>query len=106
MFGGSPRKVPKKYEKASPVNHVHKGAAPILFLHGEDDDVVPPEHSKLLANKLRNVKAKANVVVFAHAPHDFDGVPESTNALVAAAAAEAFLKEKLKPKPPVKVAQK
>src|SRR5262249_43972786 len=96
----------KKYDEASPITHVHKGAAPILFLHGEDDDVVPPKHSKLLYTKLRKLKAKANVVVFAHAPHDFDGVPDSINARLAAVAAEAFLKEKLKAQPQVKVAKK
>jgi acetyl esterase/lipase len=99
MFGGSPDKKLKKYKEASPVTHVHKGAAPILFLHGEDDDVVRPEHSKLLYKKLRQAGAKPNLLAFAHAPHDFDGVPKSTNALVAAAAAEAFLQEKLKRRP-------
>jgi acetyl esterase/lipase len=106
MFGGSPDKKMKNYKEASPVNYVRKEAAPILFLHGEADDVVPPQHSKLLYKKLRQKGANANYLAFAHAPHDFDGVPKSTNALVAATAAEAFLKEKLKARPPVKVAQK
>jgi acetyl esterase/lipase len=105
MFGGSPAKKMKKYKEASPITHVHKGAAPILFLHGEDDKIVPPEHSKLLYKKLRQEGANANFLAFAHAPHDFDG-EKGVNAFLAATAAAAYLKEKLKPQPPVKVAQK
>jgi acetyl esterase/lipase len=98
LFGGSPDRVAEKYAAASPVSHVHKGAAPILLLHGDDDCVVPPEHSQLLAKKLRKVGAEATLLAFTNAPHDFDDRGD-INALLAAAAAEAFLKEKLKRKP-------
>src|SRR5262249_38879918 len=90
LLGGSPAKVPAKYKEASPVSHVHKGAAPLLLLHGTADSVVPMEQSQLLARKLRQVGAKVTLLTFDNAPHDFDGLRD-TNARLAAAAVEAFL---------------
>jgi acetyl esterase/lipase len=97
-FGGTPDKVPAKYQAASPVTHVHKGAAPVLLLHGTADPVVPLEQSQLLFKKLNKARAKVTLVAFEHAAHDFDEAGD-TNALLAAAAVEAFLQDQLKPKP-------
>jgi acetyl esterase/lipase len=99
LFRGSPDKVMKKYQEASPIGHVHKGAAPILFLHGEDASVVPLEHSQLLAKKLRQIGANPTLLAFANAQHDFDD-RRDTNARLAAAAAEGFLRDNLKRESP------
>jgi dipeptidyl aminopeptidase/acylaminoacyl peptidase len=97
-FGGTPDKARAKYEAASPVTYVHKKAAPLLLLHGSADLVVPLEQSQLLAQKLKKAGAKVTLLTFEHAAHDFDEAGD-TNALLAAAAVEAFLQDQLKPKP-------
>jgi dipeptidyl aminopeptidase/acylaminoacyl peptidase len=98
MLGGSPAKVAKKYAEASPVSHVHKGAAPCLLLHGSADAVVPLEQSQVLARKLHKAGADVTLLTFEHAPHDFDE-QRNTNARLAAVAAEVFLIDHLKPRP-------
>jgi acetyl esterase/lipase len=96
-LGGTPDKVPAKYKDASPVTYVHKEAAPLLLLHGTADSVVPVEQSQLLAQKLKKAGVKVTLLTFEHAAHDFDEAGD-TNALLAAAAVEAFLQDQLKPK--------
>lgn len=39
----------------SPVTHVNKGMAPLLIQHGEEDSIVPVQHSYVLAEKIRRV---------------------------------------------------
>jgi acetyl esterase/lipase len=97
-FGGTPDEVRAKYEAASPWTHVHKGAAPMLLLHGTADPVVPVEQSQLLAEKLKMAGAKVTLLTFEQAGHDFDEAGD-TNARLAAAAVETFLQDQLKPKP-------
>ncbi|WP_276272228.1 alpha/beta hydrolase [Haloarcula litorea] len=51
-FGDDPETVPEAYDLASPVEQADAGMPPTLLLHGEDDDVVPPSQSELLADAL------------------------------------------------------
>jgi acetyl esterase/lipase len=97
-FEGPPDKAGAKYKAASPVTHVHKGAAPLLLLHGTADPVVPLEQSQLLYKKLNKAGAKVALLAFENAAHDFDAAGD-TNAFLAAMAVEAFLQDQLKPKP-------
>lgn len=52
MIGGAPEEVPEEYAARSPLARAGEIDCPLLILHGEDDDVVPPEHSLLLATAL------------------------------------------------------
>ncbi|MBX0323590.1 alpha/beta hydrolase [Halomicroarcula sp. F13] len=51
-LGGGPEEVPEAYELASPVAQATVSMPPTLLLHGEDDDVLPPAQSELLARTL------------------------------------------------------
>jgi len=97
-LGGPPNKVKERYTKASPINYVHKDAAPLLLLHGSADTVVPLAHSQLMAEKIRGKGAHVTFLTFADAPHDFDE-QNDTNSRLAALAVMGFLDEHLKQKP-------
>ncbi|WP_262178072.1 alpha/beta hydrolase [Haloarcula laminariae] len=51
-LGGSPEDVPAAYDLASPVEQADMSMPPTLLLHGEDDGVVPPRQSAILAETL------------------------------------------------------
>lgn len=53
IIGGSPGHVPEEYACRSPLGAVEQISCPVLILHGEQDDVVPAEHSRLLAAALK-----------------------------------------------------
>lgn len=52
MIGGTPEQVPEEYACRSPLASVDRIHCPLLILHGEQDDVVPVEHARLLAGAL------------------------------------------------------
>jgi acetyl esterase/lipase len=71
LLGGPLEERPDDYRKASPLNYVRKGAPPFLFVHGEQDKVVPLSHSLNLAEKLRAAGGSARVIILEgedHAP--------------------------------------
>jgi acetyl esterase/lipase len=94
-LGGPPLRFPELYARASPINYVTKGAAPLLLIHGDADAVVPVEQSRVLARKVKEAGGVARLLVMEKAPHDFDELNDA-NARKAAAAARAFLDEHLK----------
>ncbi|WP_254278860.1 alpha/beta hydrolase [Haloarcula marina] len=51
-LGGTPDEIPEAYDLASPVVQADVAMPPTLLLHGEDDEVVPPNQSALLADTL------------------------------------------------------
>jgi acetyl esterase/lipase len=51
-LGGTPEELPAAYDLASPVEQADTSMPPTLLLHGEDDDVVDPQQSELLAEAL------------------------------------------------------
>jgi acetyl esterase/lipase len=71
FLGGSFGDRPDTYRKASPYNYATKDAPPFLFFHGSDDELVPVDQSKRLADKLKSVGVSAEVVVFDHEHHGF-----------------------------------
>lgn len=54
---------------ASPVEHVHADAPPCLAVHGAEDTLVPPEHSRLLVEALTRVGAQAELMIVPSAGH-------------------------------------
>lgn len=51
-LGGGPEEIPEAYELASPVAQATVSMPPTLLLHAEDDEVLPPAQSELLARTL------------------------------------------------------
>ncbi|MDS0283145.1 alpha/beta hydrolase [Haloarcula onubensis] len=51
-LGGSPDDLPAAYDLASPVEQADTSMPPTLLLHGEDDGVVDPQQSAVLAETL------------------------------------------------------
>jgi dipeptidyl aminopeptidase/acylaminoacyl peptidase len=52
-IGGSPSEKPEAYAAASPINFVNATTPPTLLIHGGNDAIVWPQHSQLLAGRLR-----------------------------------------------------
>lgn len=59
---------------ASPVSHVHTGAAPILLVHGLQDDLIPAQQSALLHQALQAVGATSELEWIDGAGHALFGV--------------------------------
>lgn len=70
LLGGSRAEVPEAYDRASPSSYLDDAAAPILLLHGAEDDVVPSMASELFYDGLEASSAAAECVVAEGAGHD------------------------------------
>ena len=64
---------PELWALASPITHVHAGAAPILLIHSDADQVVAHEQSVRLAESYRQAGATVELVTIEGAPHAFWG---------------------------------
>lgn len=60
-----------KLVNASPVTHVDSTDAPFLILHGDQDNVVPLEQSRLLFRQLQQYGVESELVVVQGAGHGF-----------------------------------
>ena len=58
----------KRYE-ASPINYATADDAPMLFISGDKDTVVPIEHSERMRDSLRSVGVEARLLVIPGAGH-------------------------------------
>lgn len=76
FLGARPSRVPSLAREASPVSHVHAGAPPALLMHGDRDDLVPPEQSVTFARALRDAGGTATVVLVPGASHFWDGAQD------------------------------
>lgn len=54
LLGGTKEELPEAYAAASPLTHVHAGAPPFFLFHGTWDDLVPPEHARVLFTALQS----------------------------------------------------
>jgi acetyl esterase/lipase len=70
--GGSYAQVPKKYFDSSPVEFVDKQSPPTLIIHGDNDVLVSPEHSRRLNLKLQQNGIKHFWLKLPWATHGFD----------------------------------
>src|SRR5262249_19492071 len=74
LIGGPIRDRREDAAFASPVTHVHAGAAPFLLVHGLEDSLLPPEQSALMHEALQAVGASSEVEWIEGADHAFFGV--------------------------------
>jgi len=59
------------YEQRSPLQQADRIQAPLLFFHGLDDAVVPPEQSRMLVERLRLRGVPVELELFAGESHGF-----------------------------------
>ena len=64
LIGGPVQENQEKARKASPLTYVSKDSAPFLIMHGDQDKVVPPQQSRVLAEALKKagVEVKLQMV--------------------------------------------
>ncbi|MFO7957716.1 MAG: alpha/beta hydrolase [Candidatus Brocadiia bacterium] len=62
-------------ETLSPLSYLASDGPPTLILHGTEDEVVPPEHSRQLADAARAAGLEHNLVFVDGAPHSFSLQP-------------------------------
>ena len=53
----------------SPINHVAKGAAPTLIIHGDKDEVIPISQSEAMIAKLKGSGVDCKLLVKEGKPH-------------------------------------
>ena len=73
FFGATLEENPAIYKNASSISYVTKDDPPFLFFHGTKDEQVGLRHSQLLADKLKDVGVKAEVVVMEGEGHGWQG---------------------------------
>ncbi|HEY7329503.1 MAG TPA: alpha/beta hydrolase [Gemmataceae bacterium] len=61
FLGGTREQLPGTYRAASPLAYVHRGAPPVLTIHGTEDKVVPYEQAELLHSALRKAKVSSRL---------------------------------------------
>ncbi|HCN84932.1 MAG TPA: alpha/beta hydrolase [Sphingobacteriaceae bacterium] len=71
-LGGTYSKVPKNYEASSPILFVGPQSPPTLMIHGDNDVLVSPEHSRKLNEKLQQNGVKHYLLKLPWAVHGFD----------------------------------
>jgi acetyl esterase/lipase len=70
LLGASPRDRPDLAKAASPVTYVTAASPPVLILHGDRDDVVPPGQSQVIADLLKKANVSAELVIIPGAGHE------------------------------------
>jgi dipeptidyl aminopeptidase/acylaminoacyl peptidase len=71
MMLGHPRSNWSAYLASSPITEIENVRAPVLLLHGLDDDVVPPQASEEWAEALRRHNKVFEYKTYAGEPHGF-----------------------------------
>lgn len=59
------------YQRASPITYVTKDAPPFLLFHGTEDELVPVDQSKRLAQKLKSFGVPVQLVLLEGEHHGF-----------------------------------
>jgi acetyl esterase/lipase len=94
FLGGSREQLPGTYRAASPLAYVHRGAPPVLTIHGTADSVVPYEQAQLLHAALRKARVSSRLMTLHGKDHgDNWGAKEQQRN---AAAIRAFLDANLR----------
>jgi acetyl esterase/lipase len=71
LLGGLPKEKEDITRQASAVFHIHKNDAPLLIMHGDNDQVVPVSQSKELKDALDKAGARSELVIVKGAGHNF-----------------------------------
>ncbi|HSF54233.1 MAG TPA: alpha/beta hydrolase [Algoriphagus sp.] len=69
LIGAAPLDRPDLAKIASPVTYVDESDPPFLIIHGEKDDLVSPNHSRLLSGWLNTAGVQNELIVVKDAPH-------------------------------------
>jgi acetyl esterase/lipase len=89
--GGSYDQVPQKYFRCSPLLFVNQQSVPTLIIHGENDVLVSPEHSRRLNSKLLQNGIKHYYLKIPWATHGFDYNLNGPGGQLSTYAVETFL---------------
>jgi acetyl esterase/lipase len=71
-IGGAYDDMPQKYVDSSPIEFVNKQTVPTLIIHGDNDVLVSPIHSRKLNEKLQQNNIKHYLLKLPWATHGFD----------------------------------
>ena len=71
VIGGSPNKVPERYEWRTPLSSLEHLQAPILIIHGEKDQNVSVEHAYRLEQRLKELGKPVSTHYFKEFTHYF-----------------------------------
>jgi len=90
-IGGTYAQVPDKYKACSPLEFVDDKAIPTLIIHGENDVLVSPEHSRRLNLKLAQHNIRHYYLKLPWATHGFDFNLNGPGGQLSTYAVETFL---------------
>jgi dipeptidyl aminopeptidase/acylaminoacyl peptidase len=71
VIGGSPTKVPERYQFRTPLYSLEKMEPPVLIIHGRQDQNVSAEHAYRLENRLKTLKKPVDCWYFNEYTHYF-----------------------------------
>lgn len=92
-IGGSYQQAPQKYIACSPIEFVSRQSVPTLLIHGNNDVLVAPEHSRRLDLKLQQNGIKHYWLKLPWATHGFDYNLNGPGGQLSTYAVEMFLKK-------------
>jgi acetyl esterase/lipase len=69
LIGAAPLSRPDLAKAASPVTYVDKNDPPFLIIHGEKDELVSPDQSRLLSSWLKLAGVENELILVKDAPH-------------------------------------
>jgi len=75
LIGGPIRDHPQKVARANPITYVDPKDPPFLLIHGENDRMVPPGQSELLAEALKHANVPCELKILPGAGHGARGYP-------------------------------
>ncbi|GAB3922661.1 hypothetical protein GCM10028827_07870 [Mucilaginibacter myungsuensis] len=90
-IGGSYDQVPDKFKACSPLEFVDDEAIPTLIIHGDNDVLVSPEHSRRLNQKLAQHNIRHYRLTLPWATHGFDYNLNGPGGQLSTYAVETFL---------------
>ena len=90
-IGDTYSKVPEKYAACSPLEFVNRQSVPTLIIHGDNDVLVSPEHSRRLNLKLQQNGVKHYLLRLPWATHGFDYNLNGPGGQLSTYAVETFL---------------
>jgi acetyl esterase/lipase len=91
-LGGTYQQVSQKYAASSPIEFVNRQSVPTLIIHGDNDVLVSPEHSRRLNTKLEQNGIKHFLLKLPWATHGFDYNLNGPGGQLATYTVERFLK--------------